>query len=319
MTCLPGITSARFLPLLATIWLAVGSNASHAQTPVPWSDPARATQLQQLVEQTLAAKRIPGASVAIRQGDQRWTSNSGLANVAEGAAPTADTYFGYRSITKSFVSTVIMQLAREGRIGLDDAVGKYVAGVPGGETMTIRQLAEMRSGLLNYTASPGFLRTFGDNPGRVWTARELLAFAFAAPLQFTPGSSYEYSNSNTLLLGEIITATTGRRWSDEVRRRLSLPLGMASVINQGAGALPSPSAVGYVDDGSGPISLADFNGTGFGAAGALVGVIGDLERWGKALGSGALANKADFVNRLKSFGSTRSDPYSPEYDSYGFG
>jgi D-alanyl-D-alanine carboxypeptidase len=305
--------------LLAAIGLSGVSQVAHAQAPVPWSDPAQASELQQLVERTIAAKFIPGASVSIRQGDQRWTTNVGLAKVDDGVPPTADTYFAYRSITKSLVTTVILQLAREGRIGLDDAVGKYVAGVPGGETMTIRQAAEMRSGLLNYTASPDFQATFPTNPGRVWTGRELLAYAFAAPLQFTPGSSYQYSNSNTVLLGEIIAAATGRTWSDEVRHRLTLPFGLTSIFDQGSSAIPAPSAVGYVDEGAGPISVADYDGPGLGASGALIGVIGDLERWGKVLGSGAALSKADIVARLKSLGSTKSDPESPKYDSYGFG
>ena len=105
------------------IGLSGFSQAAHSQAPVPWLEPAGARELQQLVERAIAAKFIPGASVSIRQGDQRWTANAGLANVDEGVPPTADTYFGYRSITKSLVTTVILQLAREGRIGLDDAVG----------------------------------------------------------------------------------------------------------------------------------------------------------------------------------------------------
>jgi outer membrane autotransporter protein len=314
-----GFSSNHVLILLAAISLSGVSQTAHSQAPVPWSDLARTSELQQLVERTIADKRIPGASVSIRQGDQRWTTTAGLANVDDGVPPTAGTYFGYRSITKSLVTTVILQLAREGRIGLDDAIGKYVAGVPSGDTMTIRQAAEMRSGLLNYTASPVFAAAFVADPGRVWTGRELLAYAFAAPLRFTPGTSYEYSNSNTVLLGEIIASATGRIWSDEVRRRLSLPFGLTSVIDQGSSAIPAPSAVGYINEGDGPDSLADFNGTGLGASGALIGVIGDLERWGKVLGSGAALSKADFVARLKSLGSTKSDPRSPEYDSYGFG
>ena len=295
-----------------------------AQTPpgsVPWDNSTTAAQLQAAIDQALIEKRIPGASVSILQGDSRWTSNSGLADVANGITPTADTYFGYRSITKSFVTTVIMQLAEEGRIKLDDPVGNYVDGVPGGDVMTIRQLAQMRSGLFNYTSSAAFAAQFGVDPSKAWTARELLAFAFAEPLQFTPGASYEYSNSNTILLGEVIAAATGNDWSEEVRRRLTGPLGLSTVINQGAGSMPTPNAVGYIDvnDGTGPESLAMFNATGAGASGALVGVTADVERWGKAVGSGELISKRDFVERLKSFGSTKPDPLSPEYDSYGFG
>ena len=314
----------RLSRLAALLMFSTHGTMALAQTPagsVPWDNATTAAQLQAAIDQALIDKRIPGASVAIRQGDIRWTSNSGLADVANGVAPTADTYFGYRSITKSFVTTVIMQLAEEGRIGLDDPVGHYVDGVPGGDVMTIRQLAQMRSGLFNYTESAAFAAQFGVDPSKAWTARELLAFAFAEPLQFTPGGSYQYSNSNTILLGEVITAATGNDWSDEVSRRLTGPLGLSSVINQGAGAMPTPNAVGYIDvnDGTGPESLAMFNATGAGASGALVGVIADAERWGKAVGTGELLSKRDFVERLKSFGSTTPDPLSPEYDSYGFG
>ncbi|MBB3773771.1 outer membrane autotransporter protein [Angulomicrobium tetraedrale] len=314
----------RLSRLAALLIFASHGTIALAQTPsgsVPWDNSTTAAQLQAAIDQALIEKRIPGASVSIRQGDIRWTSNSGLADVATGTPPTADTYFGYRSITKSFVTTVIMQLAEEGRIGLDDPVGNYVDGVPGGEVMTIRQLAQMRSGLFNYTESSAFAAQFGVDPSKAWTARELLAFAFAEPLQFTPGASYQYSNSNTILLGEVIAAATGNDWSDEVSRRLTGPLGLTSVINQGAGLMPTPNAVGYIDvnDGTGPESLAAFNATGAGASGALVGVIADAERWGKAVGTGELLSKRDFVERLKSFGSTKPDPLSPEYDSYGFG
>ncbi len=311
--------AARSLLLLAG---AAGLDASAARAqaaPPPWSDPVRAAKLSQAIDRALAEKLIPGAAVAIRQGDARFTRDAGLADIQTGTPPAPGTNFGYRSITKSFVTTVVLQLANEGRIGLDDPVGKYVSGVPNGNVITIRQLAEMRSGLFNYTASSGFRNEFPLDPSRVWTARELLAFAFAERPQFAPGTSYQYSNTNTLVLGEVIGAVTGRTWSEEVRRRLTNKLGLASVVDQGAGAIPAPAAVGYVDGGNGPQSLAAFNGTGTGASGALVGVIDDLERWGKAIGTGATLSKADFVARLKSFGSTKSDPNSPQYDSYGFG
>ncbi|WAP70642.1 autotransporter outer membrane beta-barrel domain-containing protein [Jiella pelagia] len=294
-----------------------------AQTPgdVPWDNQTTAAEMQATIDQALISKRIPGATVSIRQGDVRWVSNSGVADVATGAAPTPDTTFAYRSVTKSFVTTVVLQLAEEGLVGLDDPVGKYVSGVPGGDEVTIRQLAEMRSGLFNYTSSPEFVDELLTDPGRAWTGQELLSFAFVEPLEFTPGTSYEYSNTNTVLLGEVISAATGNDWATEVKRRISSQLGLGSVVNQGAGEMPTPNAVGYVDfdDGEGPVSFAEFNASGAGASGALVGVLEDLERWGAALGSGELIDKRDYVERLKSFGSTAADPRSPEYDSYGFG
>ncbi|GGC92686.1 autotransporter outer membrane beta-barrel domain-containing protein [Chelatococcus reniformis] len=306
--------------------LFVSAAAMLAATPaladpvaLPWGDPASVSVLQRAIDQFRVDKRIPGAVVLLRQGDSSFAINSGVADIATNAAPTPDTYFGYRSVTKSFVTTVVMQLAQEGRLKLDDPVGKYVAGVPSGDVITVRQLAEMRSGLFSYTASPAFGEAAGADPGKVWTPDELLAYGFAQPLQFTPGTSFQYSNTNTVLLGQVIAAVTGSAWSVEVQRRLSGPLGLASVIDQGGGALPQPNAVGYFDAGEGPVALDEFNASGAGASGALTGVARDLERWGKAVGTGATLSEAEFVARMKSFGSTKSDPNSPEYDSYGFG
>jgi outer membrane autotransporter protein len=305
--------------VLSALPLLLGALQAVAQQVAPWDGPTSVGSLQQAIDQFLIAKRIPGAAVSIRQGGQEILLNAGKADVATGAAPGPDTYFGYRSITKSLVGTVILQLAQEGRLKLDDPVSHYVSGVPSGDVITVRELAEMRSGLFNYSSSAAFGQALVANPARVWTPEELLAYGFAEPLQFTPGTAYEYSNTNTILLGQIITAVTGSPWSEELRRRLTGPLGLSSVVDPGANPLPSPNAVGYMDDGSGPESLSEFNSTGLGAAGALSGVIGDLARWGKAVGTGATLSEAEFVARLKSFGSTKDDPNSPEYDSYGFG
>ncbi|MFC7399961.1 serine hydrolase [Chelatococcus sp. GCM10030263] len=305
--------------VLSALPLLLAALPAWAQADTPWAGSTSVGNLQQFVDQFLIDKRIPGAAVSIRQGGQEILLNAGKADVATGAAPGPDTYFGYRSVTKSLVGTVILQLAQEGRLKLDDPVSHYVSGVPSGDVITVRELAEMRSGLFSYTASSAFGQALVANPARVWTPQELLAYGFAEPLQFTPGTAYEYSNTNTILLGQIITAVTGSPWSEEVQRRLTGPLGLSSVVDPGANPLPSPNAVGYMDDGSGPESLSDFNSTGLGAAGALSGVIGDLARWGKAVGTGATLSEAEFVARLKSFGSTKDDPHSPEYDSYGFG
>ncbi|MCF3934046.1 autotransporter outer membrane beta-barrel domain-containing protein [Acuticoccus sp. M5D2P5] len=323
MYCIVASGKRRLRLVAALLMVCAQGTLAQAQEAqdVPWDNPTTALQMQRAIDRALTTKRIPGASVSVRQGDLRWTSNAGVANLADGAAPTAETYFGYRSVTKSFVTTVVLQLADEGRINLDDPIGDYVSGVPSGDVITIRQLAQMRSGLFNYTASPDFGPELVADPGRDWTPQELLAFAFVEPLQFAPGTSYEYSNTNTVLLGELIKATTGNDWSVEVERRLSRKLGLSSVEYQGPDAMPTPNAVGYIDynDGTPPESLAAFNTTGAGASGGLIGVIGDVERWGEAVGSGELLSRREFVERLKSFGSTASDPESPEYDSYGFG
>jgi CubicO group peptidase (beta-lactamase class C family) len=230
----------------------------------PWNSPGSASQVQAAINQVLKVEQIPGAAVSISQGQSQWTTTAGLADIQTGTAPTANTNFSYRSITKSFVSTVILQLAGQGRLNLDDPISKYGGGVPGGNQITIRELAEMRSGLFNYSSSSGFREGFTTNPGRDWTPEELIGFGLAGQTQFAPGTSYQYSNTNTLLLGQVIAAVDGKTWDQAVARNVAGPLGLAAITYPGAAPLPAPAAVGNQDVGEGPASLAAFNSTGLG-------------------------------------------------------
>ena len=118
--------------------------------------------------------------------------------------PGADTYFRIASNTKTMTAAVIMQLAQESRLSVDDKVSMYVPGVPNGDKISIAELLEMRSGLYNYTSAPEVSASIDHNPSKVWSREELLAIAFARPINFPPGIRYEYNNTNYALLGLII-------------------------------------------------------------------------------------------------------------------
>ena len=118
------------------------------------------------------------------QGD--FIAASGTTQLNTTNPPSADTYFRIASNTKTLTAAVIMQLAQENKLSLDDPVSKYVTGVPNGDKITIAQLLEMRSGLYNYTNDPIISATIDTNPAKVWTPAELLAIAFA-PTQFPAG------------------------------------------------------------------------------------------------------------------------------------
>ena len=107
-------------------------------------------------------------------------------------------------------AAVILQLAQEGKLSLDDPVSKYVPDVPNGDNITIAQLLEMRSGLYNYTNAPEISATIDRDPTKVWTPAELLAIAFAHPPNFPPGTEYEYNNTNYALLGLIAEKVDGK-------------------------------------------------------------------------------------------------------------
>jgi len=110
--------------------------------------------LQVLVDTTIKDQLIPGAVVVLQTPQGNFTAASGTTERGVLSAPDADTHFRIASNTKTMTAAVILQLAQEGKLSLDDPVSKYVPGVPGGDNITITELLKMRTGLYNYTNPP---------------------------------------------------------------------------------------------------------------------------------------------------------------------
>jgi len=103
---------------------------------------------------------------------------------------------GYLHRSKTFTATVLLQLADEKKVQLDDPVAKYLPFVPNGQNITLRMLANMTSGLFSYTEDDAWANTIVAEPKRVWTPRELVDVAFKHPPDFAPGTGWHYSNTN---------------------------------------------------------------------------------------------------------------------------
>jgi D-alanyl-D-alanine carboxypeptidase len=189
--------------LTATVLAAPPAGAS----PRPRTNP---TALQQALQQ-LVADGVPGTMALVRQATTTQRAAAGVANLATGEPMSPYDRFRIGSITKSFVSTVVLQLAAEGRLSLDDAVEKWLPGVLDtngydGSTITIRELLNHTSGIANYTDLNLFLQVLHD-PLRSYTPLELVDYAITNyPPLFPPGASFAYSNTDYILLGLIVAA-----------------------------------------------------------------------------------------------------------------
>src|SRR5213596_2614032 len=166
--------------------------------------------LQTIVDTTIKGLLIPGAVVVLRTPQGEFTAASGTTQLNTKNAPRTDTYFRIASNTKTMTAAVIMQLAQESKLGLNDSVSKYVPGVPNGDNITIAQLLEMRSGLYNYTNDSIISATIDTDPTKVWAPAELLAIAFAHRPNFPPGAKFEYVNTNYALLGLVAEKIDGK-------------------------------------------------------------------------------------------------------------
>jgi D-alanyl-D-alanine carboxypeptidase len=134
------------------------------------------------VKQVIRQNSIPGAIVGVwQQGRRPYVKAFGIRNKATRRKMQPGLYMRIGSETKTFTATAVLQLVDQGKVGLDDPISKYIEGVPNGDAITIRNLAEMRSGLVSYTAVEAWDQRFLSDPQRRWKPTELLAYGFSQP------------------------------------------------------------------------------------------------------------------------------------------
>ncbi len=303
------------LPLAACAGETTAGDTQTSAASEQWQEDAAAA-----LAATLSDTGIPGGAIEIRHDGVTGSSAAGLSDVADDTAVSVDDRFAYRSITKSFTGTAVLILVGDGLIGLDDPVSDYVASVPSGDEITIRMLLAMRSGLANYSATDTVQQLLGADPTRTWTDDELLSAAFAEPLSFTPGTSYQYSNTNTVLLGKVLEQVTGQSWSEVVDEKVLQPLGLSGVAYDADRSGSPTFALPYAASAdAAPDELPEISDTLFSAAGGLSGTVSELFSWAQTLGEGTLLDADTAAARVADPSSTSSDEQSPLYDAYGLG
>ena len=165
--------AAAALILMATTGCAGADRAGPRQEPTPDDT------LDTAITGAMDTAEIPGAIVGVWSPEREYVRAFGIADTTTGTPMKTDFFHRIGSVTKTFTATAVLQLAGDGRFGLDYPIGRYVDGVPGGESITVRQLAGMRSGLADYTRSDGFQAAVAANPRADFTPRQLLDWAFA--------------------------------------------------------------------------------------------------------------------------------------------
>ncbi|MEN3302167.1 serine hydrolase domain-containing protein [Pseudonocardia sp.] len=292
--------------------------------------------LDEAVAKVATELRQPGMVVLIRTPQGEYVNTHGVTE-RNGTTPVAlNTRVRIGSNTKTWTGTAVLQMVQEGRIALTDPVSKYLPGVPGGDTITIAQLGDMRSGLYNYTETLELNRALDDEPQKVWTNEELLGLAFAHPAYFPPGQGWHYSNTNTVLLGEIAEQIDGKPLGQIFQDRFFTPLGMTGSSYPAAAdtAIPAPSSRGYlygtnvetmedpsipadqlaqVEAGTlAPRDVTNDNPSWTGAAGQGISTATDLATWVGAMVDGQLLDAATQQARMDGVLPTGSGT------SYGF-
>ena len=199
--------------------------AAQAQT-VDTLDPVVKARIDRIAAQVLEQRGIPSASIAVvDHGKLVYTHAYGYARLADGSAPaetaTPDMRYSIGSISKQFTATAILLLQEQGRLSLDDAVGKYIPGLTRGDEVTIRQILSHTSGYQDYWPED-YLMTPMMKPE---TAQQIVDTWAKKPLDFEPGTQWQYSNTNYVIAGLIVEKVSGEKLMDFLERTHLSPAG----------------------------------------------------------------------------------------------
>ncbi|MFF7454501.1 serine hydrolase domain-containing protein [Kitasatospora sp. NPDC008115] len=263
--------------------------------------PELQARLDEAIRQVMRQAGIPGVQVGLWiPGQGRYLRAFGVADKETGEPMTDRMHMRIGSETKTFTATAVLQLVDEGLVGLDAPIATYLDGVPGGAEIRVRDLLDMRSGLFNYTEDEDFIDAFLDDPHRVFTPEELLAYGYRHPIEFEPGARFRYSNTNYILLGQLVERVSGRSIEAFVQDRITGPSGLRHTLFPQGSELPEPYAHGYTDrTPTGTVTdSTHWSPSSSWAAGALVSDLHDLARWARDLATGTLLSPGTQAQRL---------------------
>lgn len=290
----------------ATIAAKPGAKSLTADLP-----PSLTTKLDNAAQSAFAIAAAPGAIVGVRTPQGTWTSAYGLADPVTKTPMTTNLHTRIGSVTKIFTVTVLLQLAQDGDLSLDDTISKYVSGIPNGDSITLRQLSDMTSGVASYSRDQKLLSSYFAHPETIYTPQELIKAGVAASPLFAPGTDFDYSNTNIALLGLVIEKVTGHPFEQVLAHKLLAPLDLANTTWPGDSPdMPTPYADGYTLQGdtatpSSPANATNWNPSFGYTSGELISNLDDMLVFARAVGTGqGLLDTVTQTERLTSFSAT---------------
>ena len=286
----------KFLAGMLPVFLFV-QGIAHAQT----FDPALAAQLQQKIDSIRTAANLKGISAGVFvPGAGTWKGVSGISH--PGTPVNPDMEFAIASNTKLFTGVLMLKLAENNLINLDDSLHEYLPHFNNiDSTVTIRQLLHQTSGLADVTSVPGYPDSMLSNPNRIFTAAELMTWA--GPPLFPPGTSWNYCNTNYLLSGMIAEAVTGRSYNQLLRDSILNPLQLDSTFLDVYETIPFPVAQPWqAGTNNHSIPRKSVNSAAW-AAGAMYSTSGEMLQWYRALMGGQVLKPESFQEMTTFVGS----------------
>ena len=252
-----------------------------AQNPVKTTDRGFEPRVDSIATAVLAETGVPSASVAVvKHGRIMYARAYGAAKLDPRLAATPEMRYGIGSISKQLTAATILLLQQEGKLSLDDHVSRFVPGLTRGNEVTIRELLSHTSGYQDFWPQD-YVPPLMQKP---ISAQGILDRWARRPLDFDPGTKWQYSNTNFVIAALIVEKASGQPFFQFLQRRILTPLGMTSAIDFDALGPSAVQPIGYMRYALGPLRPATSTGPGWMAgAGELAMTASDLAKWDIAM------------------------------------
>jgi len=263
-----------------------------------------AAQADQYLNDLVKKNQFSGAAFIAKGGKVILSKGYGMANYELDVPNTPQTKFRLGSITKQFTAMAIMQLQEKGLLNVDDPITKYFPDYKAAEKVTIQHLLTHTGGIHNFTSDPEYQQMMRVNS----PPDKTFAVFKDKPLDFEPGSKWNYSNSGYILLGMIVEKVSGKSYEAYLKENIFQPLNMVNTGYDHTDALLKNRAAGY-EIKMGAITNTDFLDMSIPfSAGSLYSTVEDLYLWDRALYTEKLVKKA-----------TLEKIFTPVKNNYGYG
>jgi CubicO group peptidase (beta-lactamase class C family) len=233
----------RFLSVVFALLLLTGCapGALPTETPTTTTENAKADAVMRIVRDTMAQAHLKAVIVRVTiDGEEVVTQAVGESMT--GVPATTGMHFRNGAVAISYVSTLLLKLVDEKKVSLDDKLSKWLPEIPHADRVTLRQLAQMTSGYVDYVIGNTAMNdALYANPFRRWTVHEMLQYAVNQPLLYEPGTNWNYAHTNYVLLGLALEKATGQEMSKLLSDKVLRPLGLTNTANSLTPEIPSPA------------------------------------------------------------------------------
>jgi D-alanyl-D-alanine carboxypeptidase len=277
--------------------------------------------LDRALERFVASEGGPPAiAVVVQRRGRPVLHAAGTAEVGTSTRPRIDDHVRVASVAKAFSGATALSVVADGKLDLDDTIGEVRPDLPAAwSRVTLRQLLQHTSGVPDFSQTEAFgdaLRaSLLDAPPPV----ELLSFVADQPLLFRPGSRYQYSNSDNIVVALMVETVTGRSYASNLAKRVARPLGLRRTSLPEGATMPAPFIHGYaLEPPAPPEDVSELFAAGWSwASGGVVATPGDSNRFVRGYVAGETTNHRTRAQQFRFVRDGSSEPPGPGRNSAG--